>query len=191
MSGTSMATPHVAGAAALYLSANPTATPAQVRDALVTNALPGKITNAGTGSPNKLLNVTKLGTTVSAPAATTPAAPVTCKAVANSGNFAVRDRATVESSINVNACSNKASRTSKVTVTVKHGDRGDLAIWLIAPDGSLYKLKSSTSGDDHADVNATYPVNLASENRRGTWKLRVQDVFKGDTGYLDRWSLAL
>lgn len=55
MSGTSMASPHVAGAAALYLSANPTATPAQVRDALVNNATPNKVTSPGTGSPNKLL----------------------------------------------------------------------------------------------------------------------------------------
>lgn len=55
ISGTSMATPHVAGAAALYLSANPTATPAQVAAALITNATPGKVVSAGTGSPNKLL----------------------------------------------------------------------------------------------------------------------------------------
>lgn len=55
ISGTSMATPHVAGAAALYLQANPSATPQQVRDALVNNATTGKVTSAGTGSPNKLL----------------------------------------------------------------------------------------------------------------------------------------
>ncbi|RKH68126.1 S8 family serine peptidase [Corallococcus aberystwythensis] len=55
MSGTSMASPHVAGAAALYLGANPSATPAQVRDALVNNATPNKVTSPGTGSPNKLL----------------------------------------------------------------------------------------------------------------------------------------
>ncbi|WP_224368223.1 S8 family serine peptidase [Hyalangium versicolor] len=55
MSGTSMASPHVAGAAALYLAANPGASPQQVRDALVTNGTPGVVGNPGNGSPNVLL----------------------------------------------------------------------------------------------------------------------------------------
>ena len=54
-SGTSMATPHVSGVAALYLERNPTSTPQQVRDALVRAATPGVVTSAGTGSPNLLL----------------------------------------------------------------------------------------------------------------------------------------
>ncbi|MFG2769262.1 S8 family peptidase [Streptomyces sp. NPDC048350] len=56
ISGTSMAAPHTAGAAALYLSANPTATPAQVSTALVNNATDGKVGNPLSGSPNKLLH---------------------------------------------------------------------------------------------------------------------------------------
>ncbi|GII66265.1 hypothetical protein Skr01_63500 [Sphaerisporangium krabiense] len=60
-SGTSYASPHVAGAAALYLAANPTATPGQVQDAIVRNATPGVVTNAGAGSPNRLLYVAAEG----------------------------------------------------------------------------------------------------------------------------------
>jgi subtilisin family serine protease len=55
ISGTSMASPHVAGVAALYLSKHPSATTTQVRDAIVNNATNNKVTNPGTGSPNKLL----------------------------------------------------------------------------------------------------------------------------------------
>ncbi|MFU8871361.1 S8 family serine peptidase [Micromonospora sp. SL4-19] len=57
ISGTSMATPHVAGAAALVLGANPSYTPAQVASYLTTNATTGKVTSPGTGSPNRLLFV--------------------------------------------------------------------------------------------------------------------------------------
>ena len=53
-SGTSMASPHVAGAAALYLATHPTATPAEVQTAIINNATPGKITDLR-GSPNRLL----------------------------------------------------------------------------------------------------------------------------------------
>jgi subtilisin family serine protease len=54
-SGTSMAAPHAAGAAALYLETHPAAAPAEVQAALVTAATQGQITKIGTGSPNLLL----------------------------------------------------------------------------------------------------------------------------------------
>jgi subtilisin family serine protease len=55
ISGTSMATPHVAGMVALYLEENPTATPQTVAQELTARAVPGKVINPGTGSPNLLL----------------------------------------------------------------------------------------------------------------------------------------
>ncbi len=55
ISGTSMASPHVAGVAAQYLQGNPGATPAGVTSALIAGATLNKVTKAGSGSPNRLL----------------------------------------------------------------------------------------------------------------------------------------
>ncbi|MGH3712048.1 MAG: S8 family peptidase [Micromonosporaceae bacterium] len=182
-SGTSMASPHVAGAAALHLSANPSATNQQVRDALVTNATSGKVTNPGTGSPNKLLFV---GSGSTPPP---PPPPTGCSAT-NGTDVAIPDNTTVESSIAIAECSGSASSTATVEVHIRHTYIGDLVVSLVAPDGTAYVLHNRTgSGTDNIDK--TYTVNLSSETANGTWKLKVQDAASQDVGTLDTWTLNL
>ncbi|MFI2413378.1 M4 family metallopeptidase [Streptomyces sp. NPDC018947] len=107
----------------------------------------------------------------------------------NTANVNIPDYgAAVTSSITVSGRSGNAPSNLQVGVDIVHTWRGDLKIDLVAPDGSVYALKAS--GYDSADdVHETYTVNASSEPANGTWKLRVQDTGRLDTGYIDAWRL--
>ncbi|MER7002573.1 S8 family serine peptidase [Dactylosporangium sp. NPDC000555] len=213
MSGTSMATPHVAGAAALYLAAHPAATPQQVREALIAGAVNGVVKNAGSGSPNKLLHTGGIGdgdpvaqeptsptgptdpATPSSPTnpatPTTPTTPAACAPATSTTTVAIPDRGTASSKIVIANCTGTGSKTATVKVSITHPYRGDLRLDLIAPDGTGYKLKSSTSTDNRPFVTTTYTVDLSGKARNGTWTLQAKDVFAGGTGRLTGWTLTV
>lgn len=181
LSGTSMAAPHTVGAAALYLATHPTATPQQVQSALISAATPSVVRNAGAGTVNRLLDTTANGPTPP---------PSVCQPLTNGTDVWIPDAGpSVTSSITVTDCARKASATSTVQVHVKHPYRGDLVIDLITPSGGVKNLKAANISDGAANVDAVYTVNASAENANGTWALRVRDVYSGDVGYLDNWTL--
>jgi hypothetical protein len=95
----------------------------------------------------------------------------------------------VYSDIVVSGVTGNAPSTLQVYVNIVHTWRGDLVIDLVAPDGTTYRLKNSSSSDSADNVNTTYTVNASSETANGTWRLKVQDVYSQDTGYINSWKL--
>ncbi|PVC98499.1 S8 family peptidase [Streptomyces sp. CS014] len=178
ISGTSMASPHVAGAAAIYLADNPGSTPAQVSAGLVEAATTGVVGNPGSGSPNRLLHVGEGGTT-----------PPPGDRFENTTGYAINDNATVESPVTVTGITGNAPAALQVPVNISHTYIGDLKIDLVAPDGSVYNLKAYGSGGSSDNVVTTYTVNASSEVANGTWKLRVSDNARYDTGRINSWAL--
>ena len=280
ISGTSMAAPHVAGVAALHLGVYPSATPAEVGDALVGNGTSGVVGNPGTGSPNLLLymgylndstppgdnfsvsvdptsgsvnpgdSVTATVTTATTAGAaqsvtlTTEGAPSGVSAAVSPTSVTTGDSATLTLATSAEAlggtytitvtatgsvtrtatftltvigegaactgandtgaslpgpttsiidvtCDGVASASSSVSVDISYPWRGDLRVELIAPDGSVYLLKSQNLFDFQPDVKATYTVDLSSETGSGTWTLRVTDHYIGFPGTLNNWSINL
>ncbi|MFJ6695403.1 M4 family metallopeptidase [Streptomyces sp. NPDC091272] len=107
----------------------------------------------------------------------------------NQTDVAIPDAgAAVTSSIPVNKTGN-APAALKVDVDIIHTWRGDLVIDLVAPDGTTYRLKNSSSSDSADNVKATYTVNASAKPAAGTWKLKVQDVAAQDTGRINGWKL--
>ncbi|WP_030740287.1 S8 family peptidase [Streptomyces griseus] len=177
ISGTSMASPHVAGAAAIYLADNPGSTPAQVSAGLVAAATPNVVTNPGTGSPNRLLYV--------GAGSTNPPG----KKFENTTGYAINDNATVEAPVTVTGITGNAPAALSVPVNISHTYIGDLKIDLVAPNGTVFNLKAYGSGGSSDNVVTTYTVNASSVVANGTWKLRVSDNASADTGRINSWAL--
>ncbi|MFE7182585.1 S8 family peptidase [Streptomyces erythrochromogenes] len=187
MSGTSMASPHVAGVAALLVSTNPGITPAQLRDKLATQAndvaCPSDSRCKGTTAKNGFFGEGQVDA-LKAVGSTPPPG----KYFENTADVAIGDNTTVESSLTVSGVTGNAPAALKVGVNIVHTYIGDLKVDLIAPDGSVYTVHNRSGGSTD-NINQVYTVNASSEVANGTWKLRVNDNAGGDTGRIDSWNL--
>ncbi|ROQ94400.1 subtilisin family serine protease [Streptomyces sp. 2132.2] len=177
MSGTSMASPHVAGAAALYLADHRTATPAQVAGALTAAATTGSVVDAGPGSPDRLLYVGTAPNRAPGPR------------FANTADYPIEDLEPIESPVTVSGIPGRAPAQLDVELDIRHPDSGTLQVDVIAPDGTLYPIKDSYTGWGDADLRGVFGIDASSETANGVWKLRVYDAFAGYTGSLDGWAL--
>ncbi|MFC8271020.1 S8 family serine peptidase [Streptomyces sp. NPDC057271] len=188
LSGTSMASPHVAGVAALLASANPGDTPADIRTKLGVQATdlacPSDSRCTGTTAVNSFFGEGRVDA-LKAVSGTTPPPGAYFE---NLTDVAITDHATVESSLTVSGVTGNAPATLKVGVDIKHTYIGDLKVDLVAPDGTVHTLHNRTGGGTD-NILQTYTVNASAEVANGVWKLRVNDNANRDTGRIDAWNL--
>ena len=185
ISGTSMAAPHVAGVAALYLDDNPNATPAQVQNAIENAAVSGRVSNPRSGSPNLLVN-NRFGGGSPPP----PPPPGGGNFFENTSNVTIPGNSTGTVSSNINVTRTGASGTIRVRARIIHTWRGDLSVRIFAPNGASGTVHAQTNPNDSRD-NLILDVNLnaGTIQSNGTWRLEVTDSFAQDGGFLDEWSI--
>ncbi|GIH94667.1 S8 family serine peptidase [Planobispora siamensis] len=182
MSGTSMAAPHVTGAFAVLRQAFPGKTAAELEAAMKTTGR--AIAYPGATTPRLQLDDAALG-------AGPGPEPAPAPTYDNWTSRAIPDPGVVESSIVVEGILGNAPANLEVYADVHHSWRGDLKIDLIAPDGRTYPLRAPAAGDDDDFIHENYRVNASSSPANGTWRLRVQDVKRNDTGNIFGWMLTV
>lgn len=192
ISGTSMATPHVVGVAALYLEANRSASPATVSKAIIDNSTPNKVTSAGSGSPNRLLySLFSSGGSVTA-----PTAPTNLSATAASSSqidLAWTDNSSNEDGFKIERSTDGTNFSQIATVgsnTVSYSSTG-----LSANTTYYYRVRAYNTGGDSNYSNTasattrsatTTTISLtATKGGKSRGSIPIDLAWSGATGAVD------
>ncbi|SDJ16798.1 Serine protease, subtilisin family [Actinokineospora alba] len=111
----------------------------------------------------------------------------------NDADFPIRDFERALSPITVTLSGQAAAKVT-LSVSIKHTCAEDLGISLIDPNGKVYPVKYSGSGNYQCTALTApkaYTVSSVVSPAAGKWQLRVTDYGPGDTGTLDSWSITL
>ncbi len=158
--GTSMASPHVAGIAALYLEGAPTATPATVANAIITTSTTGVVTSAGTGSPNRLVfSLLTTGGTTPPPTGTT-----------------------YTGSLSGTGANSYQPSTTGYVVSVSGLHTGQLTGTGVDFDLYLQKLSGSTWSTVASSLGTTSTESVSYSGTAGTYRWRVYS-YSGSGSY--------
>jgi subtilisin family serine protease len=153
LSGTSMASPHAAGVAALVLASNPSATPASVASFIISSATPNRLTTGDTtGSPNLLLYAQGGGAPVAPATKTVAFKSMVGSAVRNGGNWKA------SATVSVRDVSTGAS-VANATVSGSFSP-GGAASCVTAASGSC--TLSSAAIKNNASASSTFSGNAVS-----------------------------
>jgi subtilisin family serine protease len=178
ISGTSMASPHVAGGAALFLEKNPSATAQQVYDAVTTNSTKNKVTSSSTTN-NHLLYTLNFGGTAPPPENQAPVASFTFTTNNLTASFDANGSDDLDGNIVSYAWTfGDGSTGSGVTTSRTYAAAGTYEVTLTVTDddgatGTQSKSVTVTepaSGDDVAPVINTFNV---TKSNAGPWRKAV------------------
>lgn len=211
LSGTSMATPQVAGALALLWGQNPTLSATTISQALINST--DNVLRASNSTHGRI-NVGAAATSLRAsnpttPPTTTPPTTPVSRSFGIQGNFAIADATAAGASVQrftINVNENIRIQDLDVQLQIQHTYASDLVIRLIAPNGTTQTLIQRRGGSTRniqttLSDEATGRLNnwssirgtLRAEgslavfdgmNARGQWTIEILDAARGDVGTL-------